>query len=168
MNDNCILLAEDNEGDVFLAKLALQDHGLNHDVHVLADGEDALSFVDRLEWDNNVPSVSLMLLDLHLPKRDGLEVLRRLRAGKRGARIPVVVLTSSDSPADRESAEEFESVCFFRKPSSLDEFLLLGAVAKNLIDSRSQGAVGASAAMSTGIDNRDPRTISQTERDCER
>jgi chemotaxis family two-component system response regulator Rcp1 len=155
VKDNCILLAEDNEGDVYLAKLALQDHGLNQDVHVLADGETALSFVERLEWDNNVPSVALMLLDLHLPKRDGLEVLRRLRAGKRGARIPVVVLTSSDSPADRESAEEYESVCFFRKPSSLDEFLLLGAVAKNLIDSRAEDVRGASAAMSTSVENRD-------------
>src|ERR1035438_10053497 len=103
-NQSCILLAEDNEGDVYLAKLALKDHGLTHEIRVLGDGEAALSFVDCLENDANVPQVALMLLDLHLPKRDGLEVLGRLRAGKRGAGIPVVVLTSSDSPDDRESA----------------------------------------------------------------
>jgi CheY-like chemotaxis protein len=146
VKDECILLAEDNDSDAYLAKLALRAHGLNHDIQVLDDGEAALSFVERLESDHNAPPVALMLLDLHLPKRDGLDILKRLRAGKRGARIPVVILTSSDSPNDRESAEEYERVYFFRKPSSLEEFLLLGAVAKNLLYGQTGNAVAATAA----------------------
>lgn len=130
---------------MYLAKLALRDHGLNHEIRVLGDGEEALTFLERLEAEADAPNAVLMLLDLHLPKKDGLDVLRRLRSGPRGAGIPVMVLTSSDSPHERESAEGFEKVHFFKKPASLDEYLVLGAIAKNLIGGRQGNARGASA-----------------------
>ena len=143
-HENCILLAEDNEADVYLAKLALRDHGLFDEVRVLGDGEEAFRFVDMLEAEPGGPNVILMLLDLHLPKKDGLEVLRRLRAGRNGSRIPVVILTSSDSPYERAAVEGFDKVQFLKKPSSLDEYLGLGAIAKDLIGAREANARVAS------------------------
>lgn len=134
--ENCILLAEDNEADVYLTKLALRAHGLNDEVRVLGDGEEAFRFVDKMEAEPGGPSVILMLLDLHLPKKDGLEVLRRLRAGWNGSRVPVVILTSSDSPYERAAVEGFEKVQFLKKPSSLEEYLGIGAIAKDLIGAR--------------------------------
>jgi CheY-like chemotaxis protein len=143
-NENYILIAEDNEADVYLAKLALRDHGFNDEVRVLVDGEEAFRFVDMLEAESGAPDVILMLLDLHLPKRDGLEVLRRLRAGRKGSRIPVLILTSSDSPYERAAVEGFEKVHFLRKPSSLEEYLVLGAIAKDMIGGREKNARVAS------------------------
>jgi CheY-like chemotaxis protein len=142
--ENCILLAEDNEADVYLAKLALRDHGLHDEVRVLGDGEEAFRFVDMMEGEPGSPNVILMLLDLHLPKRDGLEVLRRLRAGRNGSRVPVMILTSSDSPYERAAVEGFDKVQFLRKPSSLEEYLVLGAIAKDLIGAREGNARVAS------------------------
>ena len=143
-NENYILIAEDNEADVYLAKLALRDHGLADEVRVLVDGEEAFAFIDMLEAESGAPDVILMLLDLHLPKRDGLEVLRRLRAGRNGSRLPVVILTSSDSPYERAAVEGFEKVHFLRKPSSLEEYLALGAIAKDLIGCTERNARVAS------------------------
>ena len=75
----------------------------------------------------------LLLLDLHLPKRDGNEVLTHLRASERCGRTPVVVLTSSDAAWDRERAEKNAAIHYFRKPSSLEEFLRLGKIVKEVI-----------------------------------
>ena len=75
----------------------------------------------------------MIILDLNLPRHDGIEILRRLREAERLARIPVVVLTSSDSPSDRMAASELGAACFLRKPSNLEQFLSLGAVFKALL-----------------------------------
>jgi CheY-like chemotaxis protein len=74
-----------------------------------------------------------LLLDLHLPKRDGEEVLRRLRASERCGQTPVVILTSSDSPIDRETAERNAALHYFRKPSTLEQYMRLGDVVKDII-----------------------------------
>jgi DNA-binding response OmpR family regulator len=77
--------------------------------------------------------LELIILDLNLPRHDGIEILRRLRETGVLARIPVVVLTSSDSPSDRLAASELGAACFLRKPSNLEQFLNLGAVFKALL-----------------------------------
>jgi CheY-like chemotaxis protein len=78
----------------------------------------------------------LLLLDLYLPKRDGNEVLTHLRASQRCGQIPVVVLTSSDATWDRENAAKNYATHYFQKPSSLDKFMLLGRVVKEVMDRR--------------------------------
>ncbi len=95
-----IVLAEDNPADVGLVRVALQTHGVHCDLHVIDDGEQALSFIERLDQDSRVPCPDLLLLDLHLPKHGGNEILKYLRASERCAQTPVVILTSSDAPSD--------------------------------------------------------------------
>jgi CheY-like chemotaxis protein len=125
-----VLLAEDNAADVYLIREALREHGVNCELRVAADGQEALELVK----DNGpqVEGIRLIILDLNLPRHDGIEILERLRhAGLR--HIPVVVLTSSDSQRDRDLALQLGAVRFLRKPSELDQFLSLGAVFKELL-----------------------------------
>src|SRR5580700_7014128 len=97
-----ILLAEDNPADVFLVRQALAGSGVLFNLRVVSDGDEALNFIDGLERGSALGCPELLLLDLHLPKRDGDEVLQRLRASARCGHTPVVILTSSDYPRDKE------------------------------------------------------------------
>ena len=99
-----LLLAEDNLPDVLLVREVIRKENLAVDVHVASDGQKAIEFIERAEQDSNAPCPHLLLLDLNLPKKDGFEVLQRLRATERCKDIPVVVITSSDSPNDRRQA----------------------------------------------------------------
>jgi len=101
-------------------------------VHVAADGQRAIDFIDQSEKDPAAPCPHLMLLDINLPKADGFEVLRRLRESQRCGKVPVLMISSSDSPSDRNQAAEL-GAGYFRKPPSYDEFLKLGAVLKKLL-----------------------------------
>jgi CheY-like chemotaxis protein len=134
-----ILLAEDNPADVQLVREALQDRSVACDLHVVRDGEQAIAFLDRLDANSKLNCPSLFLLDLHLPKRDGAEIMRRLRASERCGQTAVVVLTSSESPRDLESAERHAALHYFRKPSSLEQFLTLGDIVKGIIDREDGG-----------------------------
>lgn len=134
-----ILLAEDNPADVGLVREVLREHKVHCDLRVICDGEQMLSFIDRLDRESDLPCPDLLLLDLHLPKRDGNDVLRYLRASERCARTPVVVFTSSDSPSDHESAERHAVIHYFRKPSSLVQFLQLGTIIIDVISRARSG-----------------------------
>jgi DNA-binding response OmpR family regulator len=118
---------------VGLVREALREHKVDCDLYVVGDGEQMVSFIDRLDFDQHLPCPDLLLLDLYLPRRDGNEVLKHLRASERCAHTPVVVLTSSDSPRDYETAEKNAAIHYFRKPSSLAEFLELGTIVKGVI-----------------------------------
>jgi chemotaxis family two-component system response regulator Rcp1 len=128
-----ILLAEDNSADVELVREALLDRAIAYDLHVVEDGERAIDFIERLDRDSTLQCPKLLLLDLHLPKRDGEEVLRRLRASGRCGQTPVVILTASDSPGDRETAARNAALHYFRKPSTLEQYMQLGDVVKSII-----------------------------------
>ena len=128
-----ILLVEDAEPDVFLVQEALQLGGLNFNLRVLDDGEKAVDFIDELDRDETTPCPQLLLLDLNLPKRTGAEVLERARKSTRCGRVPVIILTSSDSPMDKEQAARFGATHYFRKPSRLAEFMRLGDVVRELL-----------------------------------
>jgi CheY-like chemotaxis protein len=93
-----------------------------------------VAFINRLDVDSKIPCPDLLLLDLHLPKRNGREVLKHLRASERCGQTPVVVLTSSDSPSDRPEVENNAAVRYFRKPSSLGEFMQLGVIVRAVIN----------------------------------
>ena len=128
-----ILLAEDNSADVELVREALEDRAIGFELQVVEDGERAIDFIERIDRDSALHCPKLFLLDLHLPKRDGAEVLRYLRASERCGQTPVLILTSSDSPQDRETAARNAALHYFRKPSTLEQYLQLGDVVKNII-----------------------------------
>ena len=104
-----ILLVEDNPDDVELALHALNQHNLANQVRVARDGAEALDFVfgDEDAGDDDLKRrPRLVLLDLKLPKVDGLEVLERLKSDRRSRKIPVVILTSSNQEPDLARAYE--------------------------------------------------------------
>jgi|SRR5579872_2419981 len=135
-----ILLAEDNPADVYLVREALKEHGVVCTVRTAADGKDVLTLLNSADRDC---SPDLIILDLNLPRHDGIEILQKVRSTERLAQVPVVVLTSSDSPRDRLTATEWGATRYVRKPSNLEQFLQLGALFKELLSPL--GATAASA-----------------------
>lgn len=128
-----IVLAEDNPGDVGLVREALRVHQVPCHLHVIDNGEAVFSFIDHLDQNATLRCPDLMLLDLGLPRRPGMEVLRYLRASERCGQTPVVILSASDAPSDHAEAFKNAALHYFRKPSSLAQFLLLGKLVKDLI-----------------------------------
>jgi CheY-like chemotaxis protein len=122
-----VLLADDNPSDVYLIREAFRAHQINCDLSVVEDGRDALHIISARSA-NGAAGLSLVILDLNLPHYDGIEILRRLRSFTVLANVPVVVLTSSSLPRDRQLAMQLGATRYLRKPSNLDDFLDLGAV----------------------------------------
>ncbi len=121
-----ILIAEDNPADVYLLREAFSLQGADVDMIVVGDGEQALEYVQNDGRSVEAPIPDLIVLDLNLPKSDGSDVLKGIRESQAYAGVPVVVLTSSDSPRDRKTIESLGASCFITKPSDLDAFLALG------------------------------------------
>ncbi len=128
-----ILLAEDNPGDIFLVQQALRQHGIPHELHIVRDGEQALATVAHLGEPGQTPCPDVMLLDLNLPKVDGPDVLCQFRKHPACVNTPVVVISSSDARKDRERMAQLGVSRYFRKPSSFDAFMELGAVVKSVV-----------------------------------
>src|SRR5579871_4908274 len=129
-----ILLIEDAEPDVFLVREALRQAGLNFNLNVLDDGEKAMDYIDRLEENHATSCPRLVLLDLNLPKRTGDQILERIRHSARCRQVPVVIVTSSDSPRDKSQTTQLGATEYFRKPSRLDDFMKLGPLVRSLLD----------------------------------
>ena len=111
--------------DALLIREAIKAENLPIDVHLTPDGEQAIDFLVKAEQNTEAPCPHLMLLDLNLPKIDGLGVLRSIRSKERFKDLPVIVVTSSDSPADRDAVSRL-TADYFRKPVTYHEFLLIG------------------------------------------
>jgi len=132
-----VLLAEDNRADVLIVEESISLYGLPLVLHVVDDGQKAFDFIRRAETDPEAPSPQLLLLDLNLPKRSGREILQRIRQSPKFKDIPVMIITSSDSPKDRKEIAQLGANFYFHKPSSYDEFLKVGGAVKELIEERS-------------------------------
>jgi DNA-binding response OmpR family regulator len=128
-----ILLAEDNPGDVELVREALREHHVDFELFVASDGGEAERYIQRLGKFEDAPCPDLLLLDLNLPKAHGYELFQMFRANVMCQRTPVIVMTSSTAPKDRERAIALGAARFFCKPCELAEFLELGAVVRELI-----------------------------------
>lgn len=128
-----ILLAEDNAADEVLVREALQEHGVACNLHVVKDGAQAIAFIRNLDNDRTRPQLDLLLLDMHLPRYDGTEILSALRSTEHYAQKPVIVMTSSASPGLREAADKHAAMHYFRKPSSLEEFMRLGGIVRDVL-----------------------------------
>ena len=129
-----ILLAEDDPADVYLIREALREHGVDCALRVASDGGEVLRIIFSAQAHTEAQGLGLIILDLNLPKHDGTEILQRLQKADEFSHIPVAVLTSSDSPRDRLLVSQLGAACYLRKPSSLEEFLGLGAVFKTLLE----------------------------------
>ena len=115
-----ILLVEDNPNDVELALHALKKNNLSNRIEVVRDGAEALDFIFGKEADSNRPKV--ILLDLKLPKVDGLEVLKRLKSDPQTRSIPVVMLTSSREECDIVKSYQLGVNSYIVKPVDFEQF----------------------------------------------
>jgi CheY-like chemotaxis protein len=142
-----IILVEDAEPDVLLVREALEQSGLEFDLQVFDDGEQGVDFVESMDRDTTLVRPHLFLLDLNLPKKTGGQILERVRQSRRCSRIPVVILTSSDSSKDKAQAAQFQATGYFRKPSRLDDFMKLGPYVRDLLtgDRQTEAEDGALA-----------------------
>ncbi|QSA97540.1 response regulator [Methylococcus sp. EFPC2] len=116
-----ILLVEDNPVDLDLTLRAFMRNKLANPIEVARDGAEALAWIPR--WEEGEPRPLVILLDLKLPKIDGLEVLQRLRAHPVSQDMPVVVLTSSSEDKDIETAYRHRANSYIVKPVNFDKFL---------------------------------------------
>jgi two-component system response regulator len=126
MGDRIILLVEDNPDDVALTLRALKKNNILNQVVVAEDGAKALDYLfgtGEFAGQDVKGLPAVVLLDLKLPKVDGLEVLRRLRAHERTKLLPVVILTSSKEEQDVIAGYELGANSYIRKPVDFDRFL---------------------------------------------
>ncbi len=117
-----ILLVEDNLGDVELAQNALRESRISNHIHSVTDGERALDFLHRRNGFETAVRPDLVLLDWNLPRVSGQEVLAELKTHPVLRRIPVVVLTTSQSEEDVVRAYDAYANCFITKPIDLGQF----------------------------------------------
>lgn len=120
-----ILLVEDRPIDIDLTLRALERRKLINPVQVARDGEEAIAYFER--WEAGEPLPICILLDLRMPKINGLEVLRRLKSHPKFASIPVVVLTTSSEDSDIEEAYKLGCNSYIVKPVEFDKFLDVAA-----------------------------------------
>lgn len=135
-----IVLVEDSAADVFLVREALEQAGIQSELKVLCDGEDAIAFVESIESNENAPRPNLIILDLNLPLVSGEQVLAHVRQTRKCGSTPVIILTSSESPRDREAVVRLGATEYFRKSSNLDDFMRVGTVVRSLLDRKSSEA----------------------------
>jgi chemotaxis family two-component system response regulator Rcp1 len=123
---------------VFLVRRALGLHGVEAELTVIADGQVALGFIEKADAGEVSWRPELMLLDLNLPRATGARILERLRQqSSRFSGVPVIIVTSSDSPADRDQALRLGATQYFHKPIDLAGFMALGGIVRTLLqDSR--------------------------------
>jgi len=117
-----VLLVEDNPGDVRLTQEAFLDANKTINLHVAADGVEAMAFLRRTGVHANAPRPDLILLDLNLPRMDGREVLAHIKSDASLKLIPTVILTTSNAEADIVKSYQLQANCYLTKPVQLEAF----------------------------------------------
>jgi CheY-like chemotaxis protein len=128
-----ILLAEDNQGDIVMVREALKAHKIAHELHVAVNGEQALAFIARMGKPDEPRCPDVLLLDLNLPRVDGVDVLREFRRHPACATTPVIVISSSNAPRDRDAVGALDVASYFAKPMSYEAFIQLGQLIKEVL-----------------------------------
>jgi CheY-like chemotaxis protein len=130
-----ILLVEDNAADANLVEEVIAEEQLPCALEVLRDGAKAMDFLERVDRDETQPRPDLVLLDLNLPLVSGEQVLKRIRLSPRCEDTKILIVSSSNTLSDRERAMALGATGYFRKPSSLDQFLELGPRIREMLES---------------------------------
>jgi len=117
-----VLLVEDDPGDVLMTREAFEHHRIRNNLHVVSDGEQAMLFLRKSGAYADVPTPGLILLDLNLPRRNGLEVLAELKADNNLLSIPVVILTTSQAQEDILRSYSLHANAYISKPVDFDKF----------------------------------------------
>jgi CheY-like chemotaxis protein len=128
-----VLLVEDNPTDVFVIKEAIKRSGLDLNLHIATNGEEALLYLRDLARSEKPSCPALVLLDLNLPKVGGIEVLHHLRSSSPCSRTPVIVVTSSTAEADRAAVRRLGAEAYFEKPTSLTAYMELAEIVKRIL-----------------------------------
>jgi CheY-like chemotaxis protein len=126
MNPKIILLVEDNPSDIALTQRAFERSRIANELVIAEDGQEALDFLFDVDPFTNRPLnelPALILLDLKLPKADGLQVLRQIRASARTSRLPVVILTTSSEEEDIARSYDLGANSYIRKPVDFTQFV---------------------------------------------
>jgi chemotaxis family two-component system response regulator Rcp1 len=117
------LLVEDNPGDVRLTCEALTESKVKNNLNIVGDGVEAMAFLRREGKYIDAPRPDVILLDLNLPKKNGLEVLAEIKADSSLKRIPVVIITSSEAEQDILKTYDLHVNCYVNKPVDLEQFI---------------------------------------------
>src|SRR5271169_1740006 len=117
-----ILLVEDNPGDIRLTQEVLKDSKIHNNLLIANNGEEALAYLHMEGGHPNTVRPDLIMLDLNLPKKGGLEVLAQIKADPKLKRIPVVVVTSSKAEEDILKTYNLHANCYITKPVNLELF----------------------------------------------
>ncbi|GAB2821248.1 response regulator [Actinoallomurus bryophytorum] len=118
-----VLLVEDDPGDVLLTKEAFADNKVKNNLNIVSDGEEAAAYLRRQGVYANAARPDLILLDLNLPRKDGREVLRDIKADPELRSIPVVVLTTSEADEDILNSYALHANAYVTKPVDFDSFI---------------------------------------------
>jgi CheY-like chemotaxis protein len=118
-----VLLVEDDDGDALIIREAFEYYKIRNRLHVVTDGEEALRFLRRAEPYANAPRPGLILLDVNLPRRSGLEVLAELKRDPGLLMLPVVMLTSSRAEEDILRSYSLHANAYVSKPVDFEQFL---------------------------------------------
>lgn len=129
-----IWLVEDSEADELLMRQALKLNGIDCDFQVSEDGEKAFDYIEAIDKSGARPEPDIVLLDLNLPRKSGARVLERIRQSPRCGRVPVVIVTSSDSPGDKGQTARLGATRYFQKPLDLGEFMKLGPLVREVLN----------------------------------
>ncbi|MGZ5051613.1 MAG: response regulator [Methylobacter sp.] len=117
------LLVEDNPGDVRLTCEALTESKVQNNLNIVGDGVEAMAFLRKEGKYENAPRPDVILLDLNLPRKNGLEVLAEIKADDSLRRIPVVIITSSEAEQDVLKTYDLHVNCYVNKPVDLEQFI---------------------------------------------
>lgn len=126
-----ILLVEDNEGDIMLTREALKEAKIHLKLSVVRDGKEAIDFVSKQGKYSEAAMPDMLLLDINLPKINGLEVLRYIKTNEGLNHIPIIMLTTSSSEKDINESYKNYANCFITKPADLNEFFSVVATIEN-------------------------------------
>jgi CheY-like chemotaxis protein len=118
-----VLLVEDDQGDILMTREAFEHYKIRNKLHVVTDGEQALQFLHRTGDYVEAPRPGLILLDLNLPRRDGLEVLAELKSDPGLRVIPVVILTTSQAEEDILRSYSLHANAYVSKPVDFERFM---------------------------------------------
>lgn len=134
-----VLIVEDNPADVMLIRMALKEHAFVCDLEIAQDGAQAIDRLCGLGGYSEPYEPDLILLDLNLPKRSGIEVLQAIRGRECLLHSRVVILSSSPEDVVEQSLRNSNLVadCYLTKPPSLDEFLKVGRLIRDCFESAS-------------------------------